>query len=307
MLANREFRNGEVGIIIYPMLFLGYVELLVFTDDYFHSEDQTPVVQALQRLTAYYEITWTLFYQDPAGFASALATSPAHMAVVDNNCFYSLSDYLDEIYNWALAKPLIIASFNVDTAPDHPLWALAGASWRGDVREDTLVFLPDLGIFNYPEDVPDTLKLSKLYEDRGDSLSSSLAISVFEGGAAAASMGSGCRVALVGFLPAEADDDLDLDGVPDGVEFYEDLIWYMMECNGLTTREEGVGGLSLKQAGSWLLASSQSPTTLRLFAPDGRLAFKRVVRGAQRIFLGNLRRGVYIAKIGHLSLKVLVK
>ena len=120
-------------------------------------------------------------------------------------------------------------------------------------------------------------------------------------------MSPDCRVTVLGFLPAEAGTDLDLDGVLDGVEFYEDLIWYAMDCNGLLVQESPAEGVELRQAGLELLVKTLEPRELFLYSAAGRLVLRRKIFGAERVSLKGLAKGVYIARLGPKTTKALVR
>ena len=237
------------------------MSILVYTDDPVHPSPDTYVDQALQRLnlsyTAHYDGDFDGFQSDLESGTWDLVIFADENAGPDFSLFDSLNAYVVN------GGRLIFESWVVEFDPSHALFQTLGFSFAGSVFDEpspVYWWQPDHPIFTFPEDAPAPTDLAAIgfgiYGQFGDPLPGAEALAGYttpgpDEGAAALVIANDERTAFKGWVDASNDADLDGDGVPDGVEFWENA------ANGI--------GSGFFTDVSWL---SESPTDGTLAAGD---------------------------------------
>jgi len=114
--------------------------VVVYTDDY---QGFDYVLTALANQGLGYD----LYYGDPAGFETAVASGAYDLIIVNHDSSFELSYAWDDIYNELLAgKKAIIMTFDCDGSNDYSggfmasLLGLAGLTWNADVGTATTLY-----------------------------------------------------------------------------------------------------------------------------------------------------------------------
>ena len=222
----------------------GESRILVYTDDGLRTPGNRHVDRALQSLG----LPYTVFNDDPNGFAAALASQSWDLVIVDHNGYYAIGNLWEELRAYLEAGgSLLITTFDVDGSHGEStlLWQDIGASAAGD---QVSVPLPvqwwqrGHPLFNTPETVPDFSLMQNYYLDSGDFLVASPATGAVAGfvssptaGQAAIIVSHAYSAVLNSFLIAQNISDLDADGKPDGQELYANEIDFLLRGSGWLT------------------------------------------------------------------------
>ncbi len=203
--------------------------ILLYADDYRHSGGSHYMDQALQGLG----LSYTAYYNDPAGFEIALASGSWDLVIVDNYNFI-LGPVWDDIdAHLAAGGKVLITTWNLDGVSAEPLWAHLGLQWVGDFFTPLPVYRWDPGhpLFTRPESVPDFTQLTDFYNDDGDRVNALGSSQTVAGFTPAATLGEGALLvsaahnAIVNtFMPVENDRDRDSDGKLDAIELFTNEI-----------------------------------------------------------------------------------
>ena len=207
--------------------------VLVYADDPVHPAPDTYVDQALQRLglsyTAHYEADFDGFVSDLQSGSWDLVIFADDNYGPDLSVFDALNAYVQN------GGRLIFDTWVTEFAPDHPLFATLGFSFSESVAENpepVYWWQPDHPAFTYPEEAPQPTEPDNvgfgIYGQRGDPLDGAEAIAGYttpgpDAGQGALVIANNDRTAYKGFLDGQNSADLDSDGIPDGVELWENL------------------------------------------------------------------------------------
>ena len=207
--------------------------ILVYADDPIHPAPETYVDQALQRLG----LSYTAHYEaDFDGFVADLESGDWDLVIfADDNwgpdfaVFDSLNSYVEN------GGRLIFHTWVVEFDPSHPLFERLGFSFAEsnfDPPNPVHWWQPEHPAFTFPEEAPEFTELDGeiygIYGQRGDPLEGAEALAGYttpgpDEGQAALIVANNDRTAFRGFLDGQNSADLDDDGVPDGVELWENL------------------------------------------------------------------------------------
>ncbi len=322
VIYNMLVRKVFLLLLLAPVgVFAQFHNALVYADDYFvPTPDSLAVIQALKYINDnLVPITWSLYYQDPSGFGSALSRGGWSIVIVDHANNPGMGTYWDSLAQWATGGPfghrrLVVSSFDIDgsTTGSTTLWSLLGVdSVAGDVPDLAPVVIWDGQVFGpgAPQVMPDTMGFVDLtYTDEGDSFKMAPGYTPlagwggsYSGSNAASVLSPNCSWALNSFIVQQAQNDADSDGVLDGVEFYIDLIWFVLYCPGLASPEpvENPGPRVLTPVfNGQLLIQSPQPGLAVLWDPTGRkVRESRLIHGVNRLSTSDLKPGVYMVAI----------
>ena len=207
--------------------------ILVYADDPIHPAPQTYVDQALQRLG----LSYTAHYDaDFEGFVNDLESGTWDLVIFADDNWGPDFSVFDALNAYVVnGGRLIFHSWVVEFDPSHPLFATLGFGFSESLFEqpaDVHWWQPDHPAFTFPELAPEPTELDNVgffvYGQRGDPIDAAEAIAGYttpgpDKGQAALVIGNEERTAFRGFLDAQNSADLDGDGVPDGVELWENL------------------------------------------------------------------------------------
>jgi hypothetical protein len=209
------------------------MSVLVYADDPVHPAPDTFVDQALRRLglsyTAHYEADFEGFVQDLETGSWDLVIFAGDNYGPDFSLFDSLNAYVES------GGRLIFHSWIVEFDPGHPLFERLGFEFTESVWDeprDIHWWQPDHPAFTFPQLAPEWTELETgiygVYGQAGNALPGAEAIAGYttpgpDDGQAALIVANGERTAFRGFLDGPNSADLDGDGVPDGVELWENL------------------------------------------------------------------------------------
>ena len=207
--------------------------VLVYADDPVHPAPDTYVDQALQRLglsyTAHYDADFDGFVNDLESGSWDLVIFADDNWGPDFSVFDSLNAYV------ANGGRLVFDSWVVEFGPDHPLFATLGFSFSESVFDEPAPvhwWQPEHPAFTFPELAPEPTELDNVgffvYGQRGDPLDGAEAIAGYttpgpDDGQAALILANEEHTAFKGYLDAQNSADRDSDGIPDGVEIWENL------------------------------------------------------------------------------------
>ena len=218
-------------------LMAGVPNVLVYTDDAYHTAPNTPADQALQWLgfpyTAHYNGDFT-------GFISDLNTGAWDLVIFASDNYGTPSDIFDELYTYASGGGrLILHGWTLSGYPAHPLWAFMGVQISNpyyDPVPGVYWLEPGHSVFNDPMSVPELL-----YPIGGRYGTYGFRCSPLPGFAPVAAWNvpdkADADVALVlgpttifkGFLDGQYDQDEDDDGMLDITELWINMISGIME------------------------------------------------------------------------------
>ncbi len=238
--AIRMPRNGGGTAIAHPKVYrwtaanpTAEMSILVYADDPIHPAPLTYVDQALQRLglsyTAHYDADFEGFQADLESGSWDLVIFADDQWGPDFALFDSLNAYVEG------GGRLILNSWVVEFDPTHPLWERLGFSFAAsdeDPPDPVHWWQPEHPVFTFPEVAPEPSELDGgiygIYGQRGDALPGAEAMAGYttpgpDAGQAALVIANGDRTAFKGFLDGQNSADLDSDGVPDGVELWQNL------------------------------------------------------------------------------------
>ena len=215
------------------------MSILVYTDDPVHPSPDTYVDQALQRLG----LSYTAHYDgDFEGFASDLASGSWDLVIfADENAGPDFSLFDDLNAYVVNGGRLIFETWVVEFEPDHPLFETLGFTFSESVFDEPEAvywWQPDHPVFTSPEAAPEPTELDNvgfgIYGQRGDPTDGADAVAGYttpgpDDGQSALVIANDEHTAYKGFIDAPNSADLDSDGVPDGVELWENL------ANGIGT------------------------------------------------------------------------
>jgi hypothetical protein len=207
--------------------------ILIYADDPVHPAPETYVDQALQRLG----LSYTAHYEaDFEGFVSDLESGDWDLVIFaddnwgpDFSVFDSLNSYVES------GGRLIFHTWVIEFDPSHPLFERLGFSFAEsnfDPPNPVHWWQPEHPAFTFPEETPEFTELDGeiygIYGQRGDPLEGAEALAGYttpgpDEGQAALIVANEERTAFRGFLDGQNSADLDADGVPDGVELWENL------------------------------------------------------------------------------------
>ena len=147
----------------------------------------------------------------------------------DFSVFDSLNSYVEN------GGRLIFHTWVVEFDPSHPLFERLGFSFAESIFDPpnpVYWWQPEHPAFTFPEEAPEFTELDGqiygIYGQRGDPLEGAEALAGYttpgpDEGQAALIVANDERTAFKGFLDGQNSADLDADGVPDGVELWENL------------------------------------------------------------------------------------
>ena len=210
------------------------MSILIYNDDPVHPGPESYTDLALQRLG----LSYTAHYDgDFGGFMSDLESGEWDLVIFANDNFFpddfsifdSLNSYVEN------GGRLILHTWVVEADPEHPLWARLGFSFAEsnfDPPNPVYWWQPEHPAFTFPEEVPEFTELDDqiygIYGQRGDPLEGAEALAGYttpgpDEGQANLVIANEEHTAFKGFLDGQNGADLDADGVPDGVEIWENL------------------------------------------------------------------------------------
>lgn len=211
----------------------GGMSVLVYADDPVHPAPNTYVDQALQRLG----LSYTAHYDaDFDGFKSDLESGSWDLVIFADDNFgpdFTLFDSLNAYVEGG--GRLVLDTWLVEFDPSHPLWERLGFQFSESVTGDPAPvhwWNPDHPAFTFPEAAPEPTQLDNVgfgvYGQRGDATGDGESIAGYttpgpDAGQSALVIANSETTAFKGFLDAQNSADLDSDGVPDGVELWENL------------------------------------------------------------------------------------
>ncbi|HEY6570563.1 MAG TPA: carboxypeptidase regulatory-like domain-containing protein, partial [Candidatus Limnocylindrales bacterium] len=237
--AIQATRNGGGTALAHPRSYTwtaanpsADMSILVYADDAVHAAPDTYVDQALQRLG----LSYTAHYDaDFDGFASDLESGSWDLVIFADEAWgpdFALFDALNAyVVN---GGRLIFGTYVVEFDPSHPLFETLGFSFSESVFDEPAPvywWQPDHPIFTFPEEAPEPSDQAAMgygiYGQAGDPLAGAEALAGYttpgpDDGLASLVIANEERTAFKGWVDASNDADLDNDGVPDGVEFWED-------------------------------------------------------------------------------------
>ena len=237
--AIQATRNGGGTALAHPRSYTwtaanpsADMSILVYADDAVHAAPDTYVDQALQRLG----LSYTAHYDaDFDGFASDLESGSWDLVIFADEAWgpdFALFDALNAyVVN---GGRLIFGTYVVEFDPSHPLFETLGFSFSESVFDEPAPvywWQPDHPIFTFPEEAPEPSDQAAMgygiYGQAGDPLAGAEALAGYttpgpDDGLASLVIANDERTAFKGWVDASNDADLDNDGVPDGVEFWED-------------------------------------------------------------------------------------
>jgi hypothetical protein len=208
--------------------------ILVYADDAYHFAPNTYLDQALQRLglpyTAHYDA-------DFAGFEDSLASQDWDIVLFGDDNFFPETSTLDALADYAAGGgKLAYNSWTVGADPGHPVFDELGFDWIDDDTDPpdpVYQWEPAHPVFSDPESVPEFTDLEGgrygVYGQRGDPLAGFTALAGYttpgpDPAEAALILGDDGTTVFKGFMDGQNDADLDSDGVPDGVELWENIV-----------------------------------------------------------------------------------
>lgn len=233
-------RNGGGTALAYPKSYRwtaaspsADMSVLIYADDPVHPAPDTYVDQALQRLG----LSYTAFYEaDFQGFQDALESSSWDLVIFADDNWAPDFGLFDALNEYVLSGGrLVLSSWVVEFDPGHPLWATLGFQVSGSVFEQPEPvhwWDPGHPLFTFPEEAPELTEVEPIgfgiYGQRGDPLDGATAVAGYttpgpDEGEANLVIANEERTAFRGFLDAQSSADVDGDGVPDGVELWENL------------------------------------------------------------------------------------
>jgi len=238
--AIRMPLNGGGTAVAHPKAFkwtaakpTADTSILIYADDPVHPAPETYVDQALQRLG----LSYTAHYEaDFDGFVADLESGDWDLVIFaddnwgpDFSVFDSLNSYVES------GGRLIFHTWVIEFDPSHPLFERLGFSFAEsnfDPPNPVHWWQPEHPVFTFPEETPEFTELDGeiygIYGQRGDPLEGAEALAGYttpgpDEGQAALIVANEERTAFRGFLDGQNSADLDADGVPDGVELWENL------------------------------------------------------------------------------------
>lgn len=216
------------------------VNILIYADDPRHRAPNTYIDQALQAMGLPYEAYYEDEYED---FEAALTNGGQWDLVILAADYNSAPEStLDLLLNYVDSGGRLIAhAWNMGDG--HPLWERMAASFVEEITEPPQPIYwwePGHALFNQPEEVPEFTGLSSnvfgIYGQYVEPVNDGVALAGYTTTAtvdrAALIVANNGRTIFRGFMDGNNNADLDADGVPDGVELWENLINYSLA--GLT-------------------------------------------------------------------------
>ncbi len=233
-------RNGGGTAIAHPKVYrwtaahpAAATSVLVYADDPVHPAPNTYVDQALQRLG----LSYTAHYDgDFDGFKSDLESGTWDLVIFADDNFapdFSLFDSLNAYVDGG--GRLVLDTWVVEFNPTHPLWERLGFQFGESVTANPSPvhwWEPGHPAFTFPEVAPEPTELDNVgfgvYGQRVTGLADTEQLAGYttpgpDDGQAALVIANGEQTAFKGYLDAQNSADLDSDGVPDGVELWENL------------------------------------------------------------------------------------
>jgi len=291
-----------------------YIDVLVYADDYFvPNPEALSVIKALRYIDLNeFDLTWSLYYQDPNGFGNAIRDKQWSLIIVDHAASnaYGIGQWWDSLAAWVNGGGrLIVSTYDVDGSSTGStiLWNLMGVSAvTGDIGDLDTLTIWDNSVFDGPEIPPNRIGFDNVYQDEGDSVSALLDFQelagwnfTYFGNNAASLLSPECRKALNTFIVQESHGDADTDGIIDGVEFYIDEIWYLLECSNygadeqIPTRPEAFR-FSPNPVQDILWIEAPAGSVVSLWDGSGRRLLSEITAGTTSFNTRELPPGAYI-------------
>ncbi|MCZ7591828.1 MAG: hypothetical protein M5U15_06600 [Kiritimatiellae bacterium] len=240
--------NNGTGIVAEPLALrwaqvgaqASVANILIYADDPRHRAPNTYIDQALQAMGLPYEAYYEDEYED---FEGALTNGGRWDLVILAADYNSAPEStLGLLLNYVDSGGRLIAhAWNMGDG--HPLWERMAASFVEEITEPPQPIYwwePNHVLFNQPEAVPEFTGLSGnafgIYGQYVEPVNDGVALAGYTPTAtvdrAALIVANNGRTIFRGFMDGNNNADLDADGVPDGVELWENLITYSLA--GLT-------------------------------------------------------------------------